>query len=635
MMLTFPLLWIQYPNVKRGSNQLRNLKIEKMIMTLHKPVFCSLVLLLLLLSLFGTAASGSKANHSLASQRLLTLLNDEWEYEIRAHPEMATGLGDNRYNDRLDDRSSQFYQSELQQNRKFLARIESIDATDLSSMDVLSRELMIRKLHQDIEGAQFKPWEMPVDQVNGPHLSLLELVTLTPFNNAEDYANYLSRLHQIPRLFDQVMANMRQGMKDKLMPPRYLLEKVTVETEGIAGTRGEDSPFAEPLRHFPGSIPTADQARLRANVLRAIGDEVIPAYRKFATFVRDEYAPHGRSEAGIWSLSDGATRYRFLIRDITTTNLSPDQIHEIGLKQLAETESEMMALAHKLGFKDLDSLNLHVKNDRSLYGTSGEQFLDLYTKYSRQMESRLPQLFGVLPKNRLTVVPMDPFRSEDAVPADYTAGSANGSRPGRINVNESDPQHRLVLNVEAIAYHEGVPGHHLQISIAREQPDLPAFRRFGEYTAFVEGWAFYSERLGKEIGFYQDPYSDYGRLENEMWRDIRLVVDTGVHEKRWSREQMVEYFHRYTAMDEVNIQNEVDRYIAWPAQSLAYKIGQLEILKLREEAQHKLGDKFDLREFHDEVIGSGPLPLDALDTRIEAWITEKAGHQEPPAQSSR
>ncbi len=626
------MLWIQYPNVKsrRVNREAQN---QKTIMTLQKPVFCFLVSLFFLSSLFEAPASASKPNHSIDSQQLFTLLNDEWEYEIRAHPEMATGLGDNRYNDRLDDRSSQFFQSELEQNRNFLARVESIDAKNLSSTDVLSRELMIRKLRQNIEGAKFKPWEMPVDQVNGPHLSLLELVTLTPFDNAEDYGNYLSRLHQVPRLFDQVVANMRQGMKDKLMPPRYLLEKVTVEAEGIANTKGEDSPFAEPLRKFPGSIPAADQARLRADVLRAIGDEVIPAYRKFATFVRDEYAPHGRSDAGIWSLPDGAARYRFLIHDITTTNLSPDQIHEIGLKQLAETESEMLALAHKLGFKDLASLNLHIKNDRSLYGTSGEQFLDLYTKYSRQMESRLPQLFGVLPKNRLTVVPMDPFRSEDAVPADYTAGSANGSRPGRINVNESDPQHRLVLNVEAIAYHEGVPGHHLQISIAREQPDLPSFRRFGEYTAFVEGWAFYSERLGKEIGFYQDPYSDYGRLENEMWRDIRLVVDTGVHEKRWSREQMVEYFHRYTAMDEINIQNEVDRYIAWPAQSLAYKIGQLEILKLREEAQQKLGAKFDLREFHDQVIGNGPLPLDALDSKIEAWIAQ-ARHQEPRAQST-
>jgi uncharacterized protein (DUF885 family) len=240
------------------------------------------------------------------------------------------------------------------------------------------------------------------------------------------------------------------------------------------------------------------------------------------------------------------------------------------------------------------------------------------------MEAKLPSLFRRLPENQLVVVPMDSFRAKNAVPADYTPGAEDGSRPGRINVNESAPESRLVLNIEAIAYHEGVPGHHLQISVAQELRELPAFRRNGEYTAFVEGWALYAERLGKEIGFYQDPYSDYGRLENEMWRAIRLVIDTGVHEKHWSREQMVEYFHRYTAMDEPNIQTEVDRYIAWPGQALAYKLGQLEILKLRARAREKLGDRFDIRAFHDEVIGSGPLPLDVLDSQVEAWISAQA-----------
>ncbi len=596
-------------------------------MSFHKYAFCCLGSVLLLgSSLLGAQPSDSKPKPSLSGAKLSTLLNEEWEYEISAHPETATELGDNRYNDRLDDRSLQFYQSEIKQDRKFLAHTEAIDVSGLSPQDLLSRELMIRKLRRAIEGAQFKPWEMPVDQINGPHLSLIELVTLTPFNNAEDYSSYLSRLHQIPLLFDQVTANMRQGIKDRLMPPRYLLEKATVEIEDIASKAGEDSPFAEPLRKFPAGIPAAEQVRLRSAILAAIGNEVIPTYRKFATFVRDEYAPHGRSDFGIWSLPDGAARYRFRIREVTTTNLSPNQIHAIGLKSLAETESEMLSLAHKLGFKDLASLNDHIRTDRSMYGTSGQQFLDLYTKYSFQMEAKLPQLFRLLPKNKLTVVPMDPFRSQNAVPADYTPGSADGSRPGRINVNESDPEHRLVLNVEAIAYHEGVPGHHLQISIARELPDLPAFRRFGDYTAFIEGWAFYAEGLGNEVGFYQDPYSDYGRLENEMWRDIRLVVDTGVHKKHWSREQMVQYFHRYTAMDEPNIQNEVDRYIAWPAQSLAYKLGQLEILKLRKEAQQELGARFDLRAFHDEVIGSGPLPLDVLDSKIKAWIAQEAKH---------
>jgi uncharacterized protein (DUF885 family) len=275
------------------------------------------------------------------------------------------------------------------------------------------------------------------------------------------------------------------------------------------------------------------------------------------------------------------------------------------------------------GRNDLARLNEQLKKDRRFYATSGQQVVDLYTKYTRQMEKQLPQLFGRLPQNRLVVIPMDPFRAKNAVPADYTPGAQDGSRPGRINVNQWDPEHRLTLNIEAIAYHEGVPGHHLQISIAQELPELPAFRRSGDYTAFIEGWALYSERLGKEIGFYQDPYSDYGRLENEMWRAIRLVIDTGVHEKHWSREQMVEFFHRYTAMDEPNVQSEVDRHIAWPGQALAYKLGQLEILRLRDEARQKLGAKFDLRAFHDEVVGSGPLPLDVLHAQVERWITQQ------------
>jgi len=304
----------------------------------------------------------------------------------------------------------------------------------------------------------------------------------------------------------------------------------------------------------------------------------------------------------------------------TTTNLTPEQIHELGLKQIDEIEAEMFAIAHQLGFKDIAALNEHIKTDRSFYATSGQQVLDLYTDYVNAMEPELPKLFGRLPKSKLAVIPMEASRAKDSVPADYTDGAPDGSRPGHINVNEYDPEHRLTLNIEAIAYHEGIPGHHLQISIAQELQNLPDFRRNADYTAFVEGWALYSERLGREVGRYQDPYSNYGRLENEMWRAIRLVVDTGVHDKHWSRDQMVAYFHRYTAMDEPNIQTEVDRYIAWPGQALAYKLGQLEILKLREQAHQQLGDKFDLRAFHDEILANGALPLDVLDSEVSAWI---------------
>jgi uncharacterized protein (DUF885 family) len=567
------------------------------------------------------AGPGSVENRR---QQLYSLFDEEWQYALRTHPEWATMLGDPRYNDRLSDESPAFFQSDLEQTRKFMTRFEAIDPAGFSREDTLSRELMIRQLRQEIEGAQFKPWEMPVNQMDGLHLELPDMIVLTPFNTVADYDNYLARLHQMPHAFDQVTANMRQGLRDGLMPPRYLLEKVAAEADDVASKTVENSPFAEPVKEFPANVPAPDRKRLRDAVLAAIADQVVPAYQRFAAFVRNDYAPHGRTDPGIWSLPDGAARYRFAIRQITTTDKAPEEIHALGLKQIDEIEAEMLAVAHKLGFKDLASLNDHIKNERRFYATSGQQVLDLYTNYARGMEPELPKLFGHLPKSKLTVIPMEASRSKNAVPADYSDGTPDGSRPGHINVNEWDPEHRLVLNIEAIAYHEGIPGHHLQLSLAQEMQNLPEFRRHAGYTAFVEGWALYAERLGKEVGHYQDPYSDYGRLENEMWRAIRLVIDTGVHEKHWSRDQMVAYFHRYTAMDEPNIQSEVDRYIAWPGQALAYKLGQLEILKLREEARRKLGDRFDVRAFHDEVLGNGALPLDVLDSEVSGWIDRQA-----------
>ena len=295
----------------------------------------------------------------------------------------------------------------------------------------------------------------------------------------------------------------------------------------------------------------------------------------------------------------------------------------MGVKQVAELDAQMLAIAKQQGFADVKSFNEHIRQDPKLHGTSGQQILDLYQHYTDQMYTKLPQLFGRLPKNKLDVVPMEAFRAPDSVPADYSPGTADGSRPGRINVNEYDPEHRLLLNVEAIAYHEGVPGHHLEFSISSELTDIPPFRKYNYFPPYSEGWALYSERLGKDVGFYQDPYSEYGRLGNEMWRSIRLVVDTGVHYKHWTRDQMVEYFRDHTAMDEPNIQTEVDRYIAWPGQALSYKLGQMEILALREQAKKELGAKYDIKSFHDELLSAGPLPLDVLHTRVTNWIAKQ------------
>jgi len=563
------------------------------------------------------------ADQSLDARRaeLNRMLADEWEYTLRTQPELATHIGDNRYNDRLSDFSDKAIADDLEHERQALRRFEALDTSGFPEQERLNCTLMIRSLRDGIEGAQFKRWEMPATQFGGIHLGYASLAFDSPFRSVKDYEDYLSRLHQIPRVLEQAMGHMRDGLRDHLMPPKYLLEKVSVQAQQIADSAIDKSPFTDPLGKFPDSVAEADQKRLRESIESAVKNDVAPAYAKFAKFVREDYAPHGRLNPGEWALPDGEARYRFAVRQQTTTDLSADQIHQLGLKSVTEIEGEMLKIARAQGFNDLKSFNAHIRQDSALHAKSGQQLLDLYTHYRDQMYDKLPQLFGRLPKNKLAVVPMESYRSADGVPADYSIGAGDGSRPGRINVNEYAPDKRLLLNVEAIAYHEGVPGHHLQFSIAQELTGLPPFRKYDlDFNAYSEGWAFYSERLGKEVGFYQDPYSDYGRLQNEMWRAVRWVVDTGVHSKHWSRQQMVDFFREHTAMDDQNIETEVDRYIAWPAQALSYKMGQRKILELREQAQRTLGPKFDLRAFHDAVLDQGPLPLDVLEKKINDWI---------------
>lgn len=570
-----------------------------------------------------SAALGQTPTETRRAQ-LNSALKEDWEYQLRVHPELATHTGDNRYSDRLSDYSAKFIADDLQHSEEMLARIEAIDTADFPESEKLNKALMVRSLREEIESAKFKDWEMPATQFDGPHLAYAGLSSDTPFRSVKDYEDYLSRLHQLPRVFDQVTEDMRLGMRDHVMPPKYLLEKVGAQAQKIADDTPEKSPFSQPVLKFSKEISEVEQKRLREEILAAVRNEVSPAYGKFAAFVRTEYAPKGRTELGVWALPEGDARYRFAVRTMTTTDLSPEEIHQMGLKQVSEIEGDMLTIAQQQGFSDLKTFNEHIRNDRHFYATSGQQLLDLYQHYADQMYEKLPQLFGRLPKNKLVVVPMETYRSADAVPADYSIGAGDNSLPGRINVNEYDPPKRLLLNVEAIAYHEGVPGHHLQFSIANELTDLPAFRKFGVYyNAYAEGWAFYAERLGKEVGFYQDPYSDYGRLENEMWRSVRLVLDTGVHYKHWSREQMVDFFRKHTAIDEQSIQTEVDRYIAWPGQALSYKLGQMKILELRERARHELGSGFDIRAFHDAVLDQGGLPLDVLEEKVDRWIASQ------------
>jgi uncharacterized protein (DUF885 family) len=358
-------------------------------------------------------------------------------------------------------------------------------------------------------------------------------------------------------------------------------------------------------------------------MLDAIGKEVLPAYLRFQRFMEVTYVPAGATEPGISALPDGAKYYAFLIRRTTTTDLTAEQIHKIGLDEVAKDEAEMLVIAKKLGFADLKTFEEHVKIDPKLKPTSREQILDAYRGYLNPMQAKLPELFGRLPKAGFEVAAVPEYLEKTSADAYYEAGTPDGSRPGRIRVDTYNPSDRNLCEVESIAYHEGLPGHHLQLSIAEELQGVPEFRKFGGYTAFVEGWGLYAERLGKDIGFYQDPYSDYGRLEGDIWRAIRLVVDTGVHSQHWTRQQMVDYFHDHSAIGETSVQAETDRYIAWPSQALAYKVGQLKILELRDRAKKAMGPKFDIRAFHDQVLDSGALPLDVLDQRINDWIAVK------------
>jgi uncharacterized protein (DUF885 family) len=583
-----------------------------------------LVLAVLLLSVVPASAQElSAADLDRRRKALADLLNEQWEYTLRTNPEYASILGDRRYNDKVSDPSEKEVMAELAASRSFLKRFRAIDTTGFGEQEKLNRDLMVRDLEQGLEGAKFNYWQMPVNQMGGIHLGAAQLPSMLPFATVKDYDDYITRLSKFPPILAETEKNMRKGMAAKLMPPKFLLEKVATQAQSIADTPVADSAFALPLQKMPDSFADADKQRIRAAVLEQVRTSIVPAYAHFAKFVRDEYAPKGRTEVGIWSLPNGAARYAYQVRNQTTSDLTPEEIHQIGLREVARIEGEMLQIAKKLGFNDLKTFNASLNSNPDLHPKTREEILDLYRKYIDQMSAKLPQLFGRLPKAKIEVVATEPFREKEASGAEYNTGSPDGSRPGRVYVNTSDPTSRKTISMESTAYHEGVPGHHMQLSIQQELPTLPPFRQQGGYTAFVEGWALYSERLGKEVGFYQNPYNDYGRLNDEMLRAVRLVVDTGLHYKRWSRDQVVQFFRDHSATDEVEIQSETDRYISWPGQALAYKIGQLKILELRERAHKELGDKFNISEFHDEVLGAGALPLQTLEQRIDNWIARK------------
>jgi uncharacterized protein (DUF885 family) len=588
-------------------------------MRIHKSFFIAAVVI---------AAGGIVAGVSLHVQKSDSvaarvaaqnaIFEEQYESDLRNFPERATAFGDYRYNDQLDDYSLGAIAQRHKTNEAFLARLEAVPTAGFPDQDQLSHDVMARVLHQRIADFNLKEYEMPVNQMNGVHTELADLPLSVPLDSLKHYEDYVARLRQITAALDHTSDVLRAGMRDKLMPVRFLLEKIPVQCEGII----QADPFLQPTKKYPADISAEEQKRLTQEITDAIHKDVIPAYRTFAAFVRTEYAPQGRTSLAVTSLPDGEKRYENDIYGRTTTRMTAEEIHQLGLREIDRIEGEMTAIAKKEGFADLAAFRASIAKNPKYIPTSAEQILDDFRHYIAEMEPKLPELFTLLPKSPVTVEAIPAFQAASAT--HYVTGTPDGRRPGRVVVATSDFAKRSLVGDEAIAYHEGIPGHHLQLSVQQQLTGLPKFRLHGlGFNAYIEGWALYAEQLGKEVGLYQDPVSDYGRLSSELFRAVRLVVDTGIHSKGWTREQVVEFFRKSGAVDEPTIQSETDRYIAWPAQALSYKLGQLQFRELRERARTELGAKFDIRTFHEEMINGGTLPLDLLEARTAKWITDQ------------
>jgi uncharacterized protein (DUF885 family) len=587
----------------------------------RKSVALALTLLLAASATHAQSQTSSEQDQAARHETVRAFADQYWDYYQRNNPESAAFYGEYRYNDKLKDYSLAHWHAQETETATLLTRAHALDVTGLSEADQLDKLLLERTLADKLESLRLKNYEMPIDQFGGIQIQLAQLPSAIPVDTVHHYEDYIARLNQVGRYFDQVTAAAQQGRKDGLMPPRFVLELSAHQCQAIADKKGMDNPFAEPITRMPASFTPAERKRLSAQILRAIDTKVRPAYRKLQGFITKDYAPYGRTDPGLWALPDGDARYRFAIHTQTTSDMTPEQIHQLGLAQVADVEAQIDALGKSAGYADGKSFRVAVNADPKLVPTSRQQIVDEYTRYIAQMKPHLPQLFGLLPKADVEVKPV-PDYMEKETSTQYQQGTADGTRDGTVLVNTYDYQHQNMLSDEATAYHEGIPGHHMQISIAQELPGIHPFHRAltDDYNAYVEGWALYSERLGKEVGFYQEPASDLGRLESELFRAVRLVVDTGVHYKHWSRQQMRDYVHQHLEGD---WDSEIDRYIADPAQALGYKIGQLKILELRKYAQDQLGAKFDVRAFHDEILNAGALPLDVLDQRMRTWVNKQ------------
>jgi len=580
-----------------------------------RPHLLAASALFLAASQFGSAQVPASLSSRIAAQN--ALFDDAWQTNLKLNPVLATAVGDYRYNDQLGDYSLAAPAARHQRDLADLASIKAIDPAGFPEQDLISHDLFLRQLQQRVEDYDLKEFEMPLSSSGGGggiHVNLADLPLSMPFDSVKHYEDYVSRLHQIPRALLQTEDVLRAGVSDHLVPVRFIAEKIPGQADGVIAA----NPFILPLKKFPAGFSDSDKKHLTDEITSTVNNEVFPAYKQFAAFITADYIPYCRTTLSINSLGGGKRRYQATLRRFTTTDLTAAQIHEIGLREVDRITGEMTALAKANGYKDLASFRDHIESDPRYVPVSSEAIVEDFRKYIAQMEPRLPELFNLLPKTAVTVEPIPPFQA--AAATHYQGGTPDGKRPGRVSVAVSDPTHRSFINDEAVAYHEGVPGHHLQITIQQSLTALPEFRKHGGNSAYTEGWGLYAEELGKEIGFYQDPGSDYGRLRSELFRAVRLVVDTGIHDMGWSRDQVVEYMRSSHAIDEPTIQAETDRYISGPGQACSYKLGQLKIRELRERTKQQLGPRFDLKAFHDEILSGGALPLDVLDARVNRWI---------------
>ena len=548
------------------------------------------------------------------------LLDEAWENTMSDFPTFASSLGDRRFNDQWPDQSLEAIENRHLEDREFLRRLYAIDRSELGEADALNYELFRRDLQSDVDEHQFKGYLIPFSHRGGVQ-TLNQTASRLRFTTVQDYEDWLVRMSKVGTVVEQAIAQAEQGRKEGYVPPAILMERIPNQIATQLVEVGTDSPFYEEFAEMPDTISEDDQKRLRASAVTTIDDIVVPAYRELARYFEKTYLPGSRESVGLSNLPNGSSWYEFLARNFTTTSMTPDDIHRLGLNEVKRIRDEMQLIIDDVEFDgDFQAFLTFLRTDPQFYYEDPDELYEAYLATCKRIDPELVKLFGKLPRMPYGVKPIPAATAPDTTTAYYSRPAADGSRAGTYWVNLYMPEVRPKYEIEVLSVHEAMPGHHLQLALQQELGNMPNFRRFSGFTAFVEGWGLYSESLGYDLGLYKDPYSHFGALTYEMWRAVRLVVDTGLHYKGWTRQQAIDFFTDNAAKTEHDIVNEIDRYIGNPGQALAYKIGQLKILSLRESAETQLGDDFDVRAFHDELLGAGALPLDILEQRMDAWI---------------